>query len=147
MECVGVDRRILWGIQIYKYTTSIQEVYKRMSLNVLAKKAYAGKGLSKGAFRSGPPVSNTSSRTRYVTERLPDVWKPVQNQSESERMHKAVVNYAKCWTLQKDDTRECSVRPVLYKDMHIRSSSDYISIFKSSKTCYDQEQVPQNNTC
>lgn len=122
-----------------------------MSLAVLAKKAYAGKGISSGGvFRTGPPVTNISSRTRFRTERLPEVWKPVQNQSESERMHKAVVNYAKCWSLQKDDKRDWNApcqTGVLYKDMHIRSSSDYLSVFKSSKTCYEQEALPQNNSC
>lgn len=123
-----------------------------MSIAILAKKAYAQKGLSRGGeFRTGPKTVNVSSRIAQYVEYAPDVWKPVQDQSQSTYLHKKIVNYASCWPAQNPDvpadcSNKCNARNI-YKDMRISSSSDYISVFQTNKTCYSQEQVPRNNTC
>lgn len=122
-----------------------------MSLAILAKKTYAQRGLSHGtAFRTGVSTTNASSRLAYRVERLPDVWKPVQDQNESTYLHKKVVKYASCWPSQTpSEPAECTNgnARTTYKDMRTQSAGEYISIFETNKTCYQNEPAPQNNTC
>lgn len=132
-----------------------------MSLAILAKKSRALQNVSSGRdFRVGPPTVNSSRLLDRRTRAKPQTWKPVQNQAQSERLHKDMVNYAKCWTVQTEDNlpdcgddsgnsgnSSCKRKLTIYKDMRTQSAGEYLSVFESARTCYALEPKPTNNTC
>lgn len=125
-----------------------------MSLAVLAKKAAIGKGVTP----SGPHIQSFSV---YNPARCcKPIWKPVADQSQSERIHKAKVEYfgSNCFTVQKTDSKGCQCDEGKYrgtkigsgsytKDLRTRSGSEYITVYESSRTCYSNEAEPKHNEC
>jgi len=129
-----------------------------MSLVVLQRKTKTKQGRisSGGAFNIGP---RTQSYSLYnPIQCCKPIWKPVANQSQSERVHKEKVERAKCYIVQKTDSDGCKCDEgkyrgtkigsgSYYKDLNVGSSSDYISVYESSRTCFSQEAVPINREC
>lgn len=125
-----------------------------MSLAVLAKKAAIGKGVT-------PSSSHIQSFSIYNPTRCcKPIWKPVANQSQSERIHKTKVNYfgSDCYVVQNTDSKGCKCDEGKYrgtkigsgtytKDLRTRSGDEYITVYQSSRTCYSKEPEPIHNDC
>lgn len=122
---------------------------------MLARKHYAQKGVSSGAMNTRAVARSASSVIKGYASRPLPTYKPIADKTSGTHTKELEYDAIKCTPGPQTSSvivcpppsTGCKVVPAIHKDTTARTAGQQIQHVIITRSCFENDPVPTNNTC